>query len=356
MFNGQRNVNSRKCITDLLSTAMKTQRKNSLIVLLALLAKVSLFSQDVQFSQYYSAKFNIAPSFAGATEGGRLTLISRDQWPLLNSTFFTYGVAVDHSISLLHGGLGIFVMQDYSNGGGYIVTNGGIQYSYALELNPTWQFRPGLQINTINKRIDLNKIVFGSQLSFDDTNSNYPVNIESSNITNFEAAVSALFYSDISWFGINVDHLPLTRESFSGESSVIPVKFITFGGVLLKTIQGRLLYDRDHIYFSYLFKYQNNFKQLDLGAYWAKKSLELGLWYRGLPFIKNSFGEFNNSALIFKAGMVFDNYAIGYSFDYSLNKINSITGGAHEVSMVFLFNQEQKLKKKKHKMVPSPKF
>ena len=335
---------------------MKTLEKNSLIILLALLVQVNLLSQDVQFSQYYSAKFNIAPSFAGATEGGRLTLISRDQWPLLNSTFFTYGVAVDHSISSLNSGIGAFVMQDYSNGGGFIVTNGGVQYSYALELSPEWQFRPGLQINTINKRIDLNKIVFGSQLSFNETSDNIPVNIETDNITNIESAVSALFYSDGVWFGINADHLPLTRKTFSGENSAVPIKFITFGGVLLKTLQGKLMNDRDYIYLSYLFKYQNNIKQLDLGAYWTKKSFEVGLWYRGLPFFKNSYGEFNNSALIFKAGMVFDFYSIGYSFDYSLNKLNPYTGGAHEVSMVFLFNQEQKIKKKKHRMVTSPKF
>ena len=335
---------------------MKTYIKYILFLLLVLLIGAKLKSQDVQFSQYYSAKFNIAPSYAGTTKGGRLTLISRDQWPLPNSTFFTYGLAIDHSISLLNGGIGMFAFQDYSNGGGYVITNAGIQYSYALELNHIWQFRPGLQVSSINKKIDLNKIVFGSQLSFDETNRNYPVNIESGNVTNFEAAVSALFYSDNSWFGMNVDHLPLTRNSFTGESSVIPVKFIAFGGVLLKMIQGRLLYDRDYIYFSYLFKYQNNIKQLDLGAYWSKNLLELGIWYRGLPFIKNNYGEFNNSALIFKMGLVFDNYTFGYSYDYSLGKINAITGGAHEISMVFLFNQEDKLKKKKHKMVPSPRF
>ncbi len=335
---------------------MNTYRRYILFLLFILLTKVKLISQDVQFSQYYSAKFNIGPSFAGTTEGGRFTLISRDQWPLLNNTFFTYGFALDHYISLLKGGLGIFALQDYSNGGGFIVTNGGIQYSYAMNLNKIWKFRPGLQINSINKKIDLSKIVFGSQLSFDETNGNFPVNIESNNITNIEAAVSVLFYSDMSWFGMNVDHLPLSRNTFSGESTVTPVKFVSFGGILLKMIQGRLLYDRDYIYFSYLFKYQNNFKQLDLGAYWSNNSLELGLWYRGLPFVKNSYNKFSNSALIFKVGMVFNYYTIGYSYDYSLAKINSITGGAHEVSMVFLFNQTNELNKKKHKMVPSPNF
>lgn len=325
-------------------------------MLSVLLMNVKLFAQDVQFSQFYTAKFNIAPSFAGAAEDGSLTLVSRDQWPMLKNTFLTFGFGLDYSLSSLNGGLGIYAMQDYSNGGGYVTTYTGIQYSYAVELNPVWQFRPGLQVSTINKRIDLNKITFGSQLDFDGVNSDYPANIESANITNFEAAASALFYSDISWFGINVDHIPFTRNTFTGGKVVTPVKFISFGGILLKKIQGRLLYDRTNIYFSYLFKYQDKFKQFDLGIYWSRKGLELGIWYRGLPFIKSSYEKFNNSALIFKGGMEFSNYLVGYSYDYSLGTTGITTGGAHEVSMVYLFDLTNDLKKKKHKMVPSPRF
>lgn len=335
---------------------MKTFTKYSLILLAVLLTNGNLFSQDVQFSQFYTAKFNIAPSFAGTAEEGRLTLLARDQWPILKNTFITYGCAVDYAISALNGGLGFYALQDYSNGGGYVITNLGIQYAYAIELNPVWQFRPGLQISAINKKIDLDKITFGSQLSFDGTNNNYPANIESGSITNIEAAVSFLFYSDRSWIGMNIDHLTLTRNSFTGENPAIPVKFITFGGVLLKKIQGRLLYDRTYIYLSYLFKYQNDFKQLDLGVYWSRKKWEFGIWYRGLPLIKNSYGKFNNSALIFKGGLAFDNYTFGYSYDYSLSTTGINTGGAHEVSLVYLFDLTNELKKKKHKMVPSPRF
>ncbi|MBN2521652.1 MAG: PorP/SprF family type IX secretion system membrane protein [Bacteroidales bacterium] len=335
---------------------MKTYTKYSMILFSVLLVNVNLFSQDVQFSQFYTAKFNIAPSFAGTAENGRLTLLFRDQWPMLKNTFLTYAFAVDYAMSSLHGGLGFYAMQDYSNGGAYVITNSGIQYSYAIELNPVWQFRPGLQISAINQKIDLDKITFGSQLSFDGTNNNYPVNIESGSITNMEAAVSALFYSDRYWMGMNVDHLPLTRNSFTGENPAIPVKFITFGGVLLKKIQGRLFYDKTYIYLSYLFKYQNDFKQLDLGVYWSKKGWELGIWYRGLPLIKNSYGKFNNSALIFKGGLEIKNYRFGYSYDYSLSTTGIRTGGAHEVSMVCLFDLTDELKKKKHKMVPSPRF
>jgi type IX secretion system PorP/SprF family membrane protein len=223
-------------------------------------------------------------------------------------------------------------------------------------MNQKWQFRPGFQFNYINRKLDLNNIVFGSQLSFDGVNTGNAVNIESGNISIYETAISVLFNSDITWFGASIHHLPVLKNSFSGEDYVSPVKVVSYGGVCLKTIQGRFLYDNDYIYFSYLFKYQNNFKQLDIGGYWSNKSLTAGLWYRGLPFFKNNFGEFNNAALVLIVGMEFKHYSIGYSFDYSLSKIGSFTGGAHEISMVFLFNQGKKAEKKKYKMVPSPKF
>ncbi len=317
---------------------------------------IHLRSQDAQFSQYYAAKFALAPSFAGTTDGGRGTTIFRDQWPLLKSTYITYGFAFDYAFPRLGGGFGAFAMQDYSNGGGYVITNVGMQYSYTVKLNHIWQLRPGLQFTGINRKIDLDNIVFGSQLSFDGTNNHNPVNLETSNLNIYETAISVLLNSDIIWFGANIDHLPLSKKSFSGEMYSLPAKFTSFGGICLKTFQGRLLYDKDYVYFSYLFKYQDNFKQLDVGAYWSNKTLDVGLWYRGLPFFRNNYGEFNNAALVLIVGIEFRYYSIGYSFDYSLSKIGTFTGGAHEISMVFLFNQGRKIKDKKYKMVPSPKF
>jgi len=326
-----------------------------------LLINLNLISQDAQFSQYYAAKYRLAPSFAGTSDGGRCTSIFRDQWPMLNHTYITYGFALDYAFPELSGGFGLFAMQDHSNGGGYVVTNVGMQYSYSISfknpwLKQKWHFRPGFQFNTVNKKLDIDKIVFNSQLSFDGINNNIPNhNIESDNINIYETAISVLFDSDISWFGASVDHLSFSKESFSSENYAGPVKFTSFGGVCLKTIQGRLLYDKDYIYFSYLFKYQNHFKQLDIGGYWSNKSLTAGLWYRGLPFFKNNFGEYNNAALVLIIGLEFKYCNIGYSYDCSLNKIGTFTGGAQEISMVYLFNQGKK-KKKKYKMVPSPRF
>ncbi len=372
MFDGKRNFHNRQYNLNLLTMEANNQLKNTdsqmkkflkyvLLVCFIKFTTLNLKSQDFQFSQYYATKFNLAPSFAGATEGGRATSIFRDQWPLLKSTFITYGFAFDYAFPEQNGGLGVFAVQDHSNGGGIVVTDMGIQYSYAVNvknawLKQKWQFRPGFQLNTVNKKLFLDDIVFGSQLSFDELNRTSSLNIKTSNITIYEAAVSVLFNSDITWIGAAIDHIPFLKNSFTGEGYVSPVKLVSFGGVCLKTIQGRLLYDKDYIYFSYLFKYQNHFKQLDIGAYWSNKSLSAGIWYRGLPFFKNNFGQFNNSALVLITGIELKYYKIGYSYDHSLSKIGLFTGGAHEISMVYLFNQGKKIQKKKYKMVPSPKF
>ncbi len=53
-----------------------------LMVILAFVVSAGK-TQDPQFSQFYSSPLYLAPSFAGATDGGRGILNYRDQWPQL---------------------------------------------------------------------------------------------------------------------------------------------------------------------------------------------------------------------------------------------------------------------------------
>ena len=53
-----------------------------LMVILAFVVSAGK-TQDPQFPQFYSSPLYLAPSFAGATDGGRVILNYRDQWPQL---------------------------------------------------------------------------------------------------------------------------------------------------------------------------------------------------------------------------------------------------------------------------------
>ena len=46
--------------------------------------------------------------------------------------------------------------------------------------------------------------------------------------------------------------------------------------------------------------------------------------------------------IIFTVGMAFNNMAIGYSYDYTVSKLGAPTGGSHEITLSFSFNEGNK--------------
>ena len=63
------------------------------------------------------------------------------------------------------------------------------------------------------------------------------------------------------------------------------MKLSVFGGTQIMR-RGRLLNPIDEtLSLAFLYKTQNKINQLDLGLYWFKEPLMLGLWYRGIPFL-----------------------------------------------------------------------
>ena len=73
--------------------------------------------------------------------------------------------------------------------------------------------------------------------------------------------------------------------------------------------------------------------QLNTGIYIIRLPLVLGTWYR-LNFE-------NPDAIIALVGIIYDNLQIGYSFDITMSRLKSHTGGAHEVSISYKFGCEQ---------------
>ncbi|MFO7843228.1 MAG: type IX secretion system membrane protein PorP/SprF, partial [Bacteroidales bacterium] len=101
---------------------------------------------------------------------------------------------------------------------------------------------------------------------------------------------------------------------------------------------------------SFLFKMQDQYSQLDLGLYWYQMPLVIGVWYRGIPVFKDLT---SNDALAFLVGFKVDQFQIGYSYDLTISQLSGFTGGSHEISVVFQFNQGV-TDREKRKMIPCP--
>lgn len=333
--------------------------KRLLIILLILLSQTDLLvAQDPQISQFYAAPTMLAPSMAGTTMGSRLGLNFRDQWPAIPGAFVTYSLAFDHFFSQTNSGFGVFFIRDKAGTGNLSTTNTGMQYSYKISASKTVEVRPGLQLYYTQRSADFYRHTFSDQISFSGI---APVTTETSpfeKIGYIDIATSVFAYSEQYWGGLVFDHLVKPNQSLFGGLSEVPVLFKFFGGKKFIIQQSIGNYTEESIIATFLYKSQGKYDQFDIGAYWNKFSLVAGFWYRGLPGIKAyEKGYGNSDAITVLIGYKWEELKIGYSYDFTISKLVNSTHGSHEFSLNYEFNQDQKMRKKKNKIVvPCPKF
>jgi len=324
--------------------------KKLLLTISSLLFALGILAQDVQFTQFYANKLYLAPSFAGAVQEDRIAMTYRNQWPSLPGAFVSYTFAYDHYFDNFNSGVGFLLLNDVAGSGDLSTTNFGILYSYNIQINNYWFIRPGVHFMFTQTGLDFNKLLWNDQISPSGTTPS----IEQPTL-NAQADVdfssSILAYSDRHWFGLSVDHMLKPRNSLYDSEAFVPLKVSLFGGTQVIR-RGRLLNPIDEtLSIAFLFKTQDRINQLDLGLYWFKEPLVLGLWYRGIPFINN---ETRGDAVSLLAGYKIENFSVAYSYDFTVSKLLASTGGAHEISLIYEFKTTRS--RKKHHMVPCPEF
>lgn len=326
-------------------------KKNIYTILFLIFTSSYLFGQDPQFTQFYANKLYLAPSFAGAVQQDRISLTYRNQWPSLPGTFVSYAFSYDHFFANFNSGVGFLVLRDLAGSGKLSTTNFGVQYSYDIKINNWWHIRPGIHFLYMQTGLDFDKLLWNDQISAGGTTSTTEQRpgLETKGDVDFSSSVLA--YSDKHWFGLSVDHMLKPKNSLYGNDFTVPLKVSVFGGTQVIR-KGRLLSPIDEsLSIAFLFKNQDKISQLDLGLYWFKSPLMLGVWYRGIPLInKEKVGD----AVAFLAGYKIEDFSIGYSYDFTISRLLSSTGGAHEISLMYLFKTSRN-KKKRH-MVPCPEF
>ncbi len=325
--------------------------KKGLISIYFLFFTLFLVAQDVQFTQFYASKLYLAPSFAGAIQQDRIALSYRNQWPNLPGTFVSYTFAYDHYFSNFNSGLGFLVLRDVAGSGDLSTTNFGIQYSYNIQINNNWHIRPGAHFYFMQTGLDFDKLTWNDQISPGGTGNTSIEQPPLETKADVDFATSVLVYSEKHWLGVTVDHLLKPRNSLYDTEEFVPLKLSVFGGTQVIR-RGRLLNPIDEtLSLAFLFKSQAGINQLDLGLYWYKEPLVLGLWYRGIPFINN---EKRGDAVAVLAGYKIENFSVGYSYDFTVSRLLASTGGAHEISLIYEFKTSRK-RKKRH-MIPCPEF
>jgi type IX secretion system PorP/SprF family membrane protein len=327
-----------------------------LMVILAFVFSVGK-TQDPQFSQFYSSPLYLAPSFAGATGGGRVIVNFRDQWPQLTSTFVTYAFSADYYFDKYRSGVGLLVFRDQAGEDGMMnSTNIGLLYSYNFDLNNKWSIRPGLSAYYYNKAINSSAFRFGDQILRGDNYGNSGSSVEMTSIqimepvSHFDFTTSVMAYSETYWFGFTLDHLMYYGEVNSEQGDYLPPRYSAFGGAKYMIYGNTLKRKEESITVALNFMTQSKLKYLDLGLYYTKAPVIFGIWYRGLPIFPNNP---NVGAIALSIGIKHKGIQVGYSYDFTMTRLVNQTGGAHEISMSYRFNAQNK-RRAKHQMVPCP--
>ncbi len=316
-----------------------------------------MVGQDPQFSQFYANYLYLAPSFAGLTENNRIALNYRKQWPEIAHGYNTYSVSFDKYFEKFRSGLGILILKDEAGTGRLRSTNFGLQYSYDFEINNKWHIRPGLHFVYTERSINFEDLLWSDQIS---ASENAPVTGEVmplNHLGSLDFSTSVLTYSDIFWFGASIDHLLQPNHSFyfyddeDGNPAHTDIKYSVFGGTKFIKNESLLRPVPTTLQFAFLFKSQKQYKQLDLGVYMHRSPIVMGFWYRGIPFYDS---RYNRDAFTILAGYKIKDISIGYSYDFTVSRLITSTGGSHEISLCYNF--KTKAIKRKPGMLPCPEF
>ena len=328
------------------------------ILLFVIIPCYNLKAQDPQFSQFYASPLYLSPSFAGSTDGSRAILNFRDQWPAIPGSFITTAFSFDHFVPQLSSGFGLLIMQDRAGSGHLRSTNIGVLYAYQFKVNKKLELRPSMHFYKSTRGIDFNKLVFNDQMSLSGTQAGSVEVPPLKKVSYSDFAASLLIYSEKYWAGFVIDHLTTPNQSIIDDVSQIPTKYTIHGGHKFYLNGKTSIYNEESITSAFNFRSQGKFDQLDIGMYWTRIPIILGIWYRGIPLFKAyKKGYMNNDALILLFGYQFKDFKIGYSYDITISRLISNTLGSHEISLIYEFNQNQKSHKKIRKVIiPCPKY
>uniref|UniRef100_UPI003743B746 PorP/SprF family type IX secretion system membrane protein n=1 Tax=Pleomorphovibrio marinus TaxID=2164132 RepID=UPI003743B746 len=327
------------------------------------------FAQDPQYSQYYAAPLFLNPAFAGSELASRVGVNYRNQWPGLDANFSTFSAYYDTFLEDYNAGVGFLITNDVEGAAGLRSTNISGMFSYELRIAEGAYFRPGFQASYIRRDIGFyENLIFANQINPGDpfgpilpgndiAGFGEPVNL-------FSLSLGGLFFTDSFWFGFTAHHVNEPNQSFIEDGiSNLPMKFSIHTGYRIPLGRGSMKRDFTHTYRERAFtptinyKRQGPFEQLDVGGYFYLEPVVFGLWYRGLPY-KPVEQQNNRDALVMMMGFHLQSgLNVGYSFDYTVSQLGIQSGGAHEVSISYVFPPKNPgAPRKRDTILPCPKF
>ncbi|MEX2597516.1 MAG: PorP/SprF family type IX secretion system membrane protein [Salibacteraceae bacterium] len=330
-----------------------------LLLISMLLFFESLMSQDPQFSQFYSAPLYMNPGFAGNTVQARAVMNYRNQWPAMPGKFISYAASFDYNIDQLNSGVALAMQQDRAGSAGLRYSNIAAQYSYTIRISRWVAAKPGISFSYSFRDINRDQLIFGDQLIYDNPTSASQTAFTTEPVRYPDLGAGGILYGRTWWVGSALHHINRPNQSLIALESRLPMRFSFHGGYKLTLRKNVKKKEVSSVTLVGHFKSQGKWDQFDFGTYFKYKVITTGIYYRGLPgFKRNGYNQPNHDAIAILAGFEYKNLAFGYSYDLTISKLATNSGGAHEVSIIIeMASDRNKRKRSRSKyIIPCAKF
>ena len=316
-------------------------RKLAFILFLFLIGNLTFGQQLPLFSQYLYNKFLINPAVAGSDGYTSVSLTAREQWVGYAGAPRTFSFSwqtrmLKKSFILKQTKVKRAVYRPKSDGkvgfGGYIFSdkNGLIQrtgfqvaYAYHMWLQKNTQLSFGLAFTGYYYKID------ETQINFEDPNEPWMNNNLRRGIFVPDLTFGAYLLNANYSLGFSADQLSEASAKIGGpayKNFSMSRQYYLFGSYDFSLSSNTIIQP------SFLLKMSEQIKpQADIGAtYIYNQGFWVGLAYR------------TSGAMIANIGVKFQNIFFGYAYDYTLQEIQSITYGTHEITVALKFGDNSR--------------
>lgn len=304
--------------------------------MLALLSAAAHGQQLPAYSQYLYNKILVNPSVAGSDGLTRIGFAARQQWVGHEGAPRTFSASLQTRVLKQQSGgrKGFMSQSDGRVGlGGYVfsdknglVSRNGAQLSYAYHtwIDGTTQLSFGLAANAYLYRIDANRLSFENP---DDPvlNSSLRRGVFVPDATFGVSLLSPRYHA-----GISVDQLFEASGKIGGSGAYddfnIKRHYFLFGSYDLRQGYHNVIQPSFLLMMS-----EQLLPQADIGVtYIFRNDFRAGVAYR------------TTKAMIATVGINYSNMFFGYAFDFTLQELQSVTYGTHELSFAMKFGDTRR--------------
>jgi type IX secretion system PorP/SprF family membrane protein len=297
-------------------------------------------AQDPVFTQFTLMPETLNPGFTGFQYNWRAGLLHRRQWPDGNRVVDTDFGFVNKMVGE-HAAVGMTILNNREAFTNYNFLQVNMAYSYKVEIDYTWSFRPGLEVGYGRKSYNFKNLLLEDQINtatgaISSSSVDLGALNQKDNINFFDVSAGFVIDNQDGWFGLSVKHLTRPNISFLNDYNVPLDLFLSVHAGYAFDIDGTpsgLFPEETKLLVNANYMRQSQFNRLDIGTALKFEALTIGA-----NLATNPEGKSKNSHFITSINpyitIPFSDFNFGYSYDFNTSKIGR-TQGIHELSITW---------------------